>query len=73
MNKYLTANKLVSFKIEVPNALDVQIIDESSNKWSKLTRYGSIFTGDVLVSSNKIKVSAKFPGNNNYWTLVEYN
>lgn len=73
LNKYLPANQFAYFQIEVPNALDVQVIDVSSNKWIKLTRSGNIFTGNVLVSSNKIQVSAKFPGNNNYWTLVEYN
>lgn len=73
LNKYLPANQFAYFQIEVPNALDVQVIDVSSNKWIKLTRSGNIFTGNVLVSSNKIQVSAKFLGNNDYWTLVEYN
>jgi transglutaminase/protease-like cytokinesis protein 3 len=72
-NKYLPANQFAYFKIEVPNAVDVQVIDVSSNKWIKLTRSGNIFTGNVLVSSNKIQVSAKFLGNNDYWALVEYN
>ncbi|PSM48468.1 hypothetical protein C7Y66_14235 [Chroococcidiopsis sp. CCALA 051] len=73
LNKSLPVNQLAYFQIEVPNALDVQVIDVSSNKWIKLTRSGDVFTGNVLVSSNKIQVSAKFLGDDNYWTLVEYN
>ena len=73
LNKNLPVNQLAYFQIEVPNALDVQVIDVSSNKWTKLTRSGDVFTGNVLVSSNKIQVSAKFLGDDNYWTLVEYN
>lgn len=73
LNKYLPAEQSVYFKIEVPNALEVQVIDASSNKWIKLTRSGSTFAGNVPLSSEKIQVSAKFPGNKDYWTLVEYN
>ena len=73
VNKYLPANQSVYFKIEVPSALEVQVIDASSNKWIKLTRSGSTFFGNVPVSSDKIQVSAKFPSTEGYWTLVEYN
>lgn len=73
LNKYLPADRTVYFKIEVPNAFEVQVIDASSNKWTKLIRSGSTFAGNVPVSSGKIQVSAKFPRNNDYWTLVEYN
>lgn len=72
LNKHLLADS-VYFKIEVPDALEVQVIDTSSNKWVQLTRSGSTFEGNVPVSSNKIQVVAKFPENNDYWTLVEYN
>ncbi len=73
LNKHLPIGQAVYFKIEVPNALEVQVIDTSSNTWTKLTRDGRMFTGNVPVSSAKTQVSAKFPGNGNYWTLVEYN
>lgn len=73
LNKYLSAERAVYFKIKVPNALEVQVINASSNKWIKLTRSGSTFVGNVPVSSDKIQVAAKFPGNKAYWTLVEYN
>ena len=72
LNKQLFAGS-VYFKIEVPDALEVQVIDTSSNKWVQLTRSGSTFEGNVPVSSNKIQVAAKFPENKDYWTLVEYN
>lgn len=72
MNKQLFAGS-VYFKMEVPDALEVQVIDTSSNKWVQLTRSGSTFEGNVAVSSNKIQVAAKFPENKDYWTLVEYN
>ncbi len=73
LNKYLPTYQSVYFKVEVPNALEVQVIGASSNKWIKLTRSGSMFEGNVPVGSDKIKVSAKFLGNTDYWTLVEYN
>lgn len=73
LNKYLPVGQAVYFKIEVPNALEVQVIDTSSNTWTKLTRDGSMFIGNVPVSSAKTQVSAKFLGNENYWALVEYN
>ena len=73
LNKCLPVGQAVYFKIEVPNALEVQVIDTSFNTWTKLTRDGSMFSGNVPVSSAKTQVSAKFPGNENYWALVEYN
>ncbi|MBV9386724.1 MAG: hypothetical protein JOZ78_09885 [Chroococcidiopsidaceae cyanobacterium CP_BM_ER_R8_30] len=71
--KYLSVGRLIYFKIEVPTALEVQVINSSSNKWIKLTRTGTTFSGYVPVSPDKIQVSAKFPGDRNYWDLVEYN
>ena len=73
LTKDLPANQSVYFKIKVPTALEVQVIDTSSSKWIKLTRSGSTFFGNVPVSSNKIQVAAKFPSSEGYWTLVEYN
>ena len=73
LNKYLSAAQSFYFKIEIPNALEVQVIDTSSNTWTQLTRSGNTFAGNVSVSSDKIKVSAKFPGDEQYWTMVEYN
>lgn len=72
-DRYLPTNQLVNFEIEVPDALEVQVIDAPLHKWVKLTRSGNIFTGYVPVSADKIQVSAKFSGNKDYWTLVEYN
>ena len=72
--KHLPVAQSVYFKLEVPNALEVQVIDASSNTWTQLTRFGSTFVGNISVNSlDKIKVSAKFSGDEQYWTLVEYN
>ncbi|MBV8885980.1 MAG: hypothetical protein JO235_18570 [Chroococcidiopsidaceae cyanobacterium CP_BM_RX_35] len=73
LNKYLPANRLIYFKIAVPTALEVQVINASTNKWIELTHSGTTFAGYVPVSSDKIQVSAKFPGDKDYWALVEYN
>jgi len=69
----LPTGQVVKFALQVPNAVDVQVIDTSSNSWTKLNQVGGYFTGDVPVNSSKIHVSAKFSGNDKYWTLLEYN
>ncbi len=71
--KYLPKNQSVRFQLKVPHALEVQVIDQSSNGWTPLTASGNLFTGNVLVGSGKVHVVAQFPGDEKYWTLVEYN
>jgi hypothetical protein len=68
----LTKNQLVNFKIEVPNALAVVIIDQSSGNWTPLTKSGNLFFGNVKVGSGKITIAGKFTEGNNYASLVEY-
>lgn len=68
----LTKNQFVNFKIEVPNASDVVIIDQSSGNWTPLTKSGNLFFGNVKVGSGKITIAGKFTEGNNYASLVEY-
>ena len=48
-------------------------MDKSTNKWNNLIKNGNLFVGNVRVSSGKILVFAKFPGDSRYWALLEYN
>ena len=73
VERYLPAQESLNFKISVPQALEVRVIDSSYNKLTQLTRSGSVFQGNVFVSSGKVQVVAKFPGDERYWTLLEYN
>ena len=73
VQKYLPSNKSVNFKLKVPNAISVQVIDKSSNDWTKLTAYSNdVFGGKAFVRSGKVHVVAQFPGDERYWSLVEY-
>ncbi|MEG3438649.1 transglutaminase domain-containing protein [Pannus brasiliensis CCIBt3594] len=69
----LPAGQIVPFGIEVPNALEVAVIDGASGKWTPLTRSGSAFVGNVSIGTGKVALAAKFPGNDDYTTLLEYN
>ena len=61
------------FKIKVDNATDVQIVDQSTDQWQKLERYGSnIFAGNINVGSGNLIVLAKFHNTSRYWALLEY-
>ncbi|MBR8827455.1 MAG: transglutaminase [Gomphosphaeria aponina SAG 52.96 = DSM 107014] len=73
LTKKLPSNQSVYFQLNVPKALEVQVIDQTSNKWTKLTRSGNQFSGNAFVGSGKVQVTAKFPGDEKYWTVVEYN
>jgi transglutaminase/protease-like cytokinesis protein 3 len=73
LSQFLPANQIVQFQINVPNALEVQVLDEFDNNWTPLTQSGNSFIGSLKVGSGKIKILAKFPGSDKYWGLVEYN
>jgi transglutaminase/protease-like cytokinesis protein 3 len=68
----LNKNQFVNFKLEVPNALEVVVIDESSGNWTPLSKSGNLFFGNVKVGSGKITIAGKFTEGNNYASLVEY-
>jgi transglutaminase/protease-like cytokinesis protein 3 len=73
LSNQLNQGQTTRFALEVPQALDVQVIDTASNTWTQLTKVNGYFIGDVVINSGKVHVSAKFAGNDQYWTLVEYN
>jgi transglutaminase/protease-like cytokinesis protein 3 len=73
ITKSLTANQYVYFQVNVPNAIDVVVIQDGSNNWTKLEQHGMTFQGAVQVGMGKIKISARFPRDDRYWGLVEYN
>jgi transglutaminase/protease-like cytokinesis protein 3 len=68
----LNKNQFVNFKLEVPNALEVVVIDESSGNWIPLSKSGNLFFGNVKVGAGKITVAGKFTDSNRYASLVEY-
>ena len=68
----LADNQNAYFKIKIDNAIDVQVVNQSTNKWQRLNSYGNVFTGNIKINSGKNTVIAKFPGDSRYWALVEY-
>ena len=60
------------FNLIVPQALDVQVINVDTNRWTPLHSYGDYFSGSVEIESGKTAVVAKFPGDEQYWQLIEY-
>ncbi len=69
----LPKNRKVYFQISLDNAVEVQVFNQSLNQWTKLTRSGNTFAGDVFISPGKIQLFAKFPGETTrYQGLAEY-
>jgi transglutaminase/protease-like cytokinesis protein 3 len=69
----LPKNRSVYFQVSLDNAEEVQVFNQSLNQWTKLTRSGNTFSGDVLISQGKVQLMAKFPGDTTrYWSLAEY-
>ncbi|WP_171815445.1 transglutaminase domain-containing protein [Stanieria cyanosphaera] len=69
----LPVNQSVYFKLDLPQALDVQVIDFNSQIWTPLERSGNSFQGFAPVSNGKVNIVAKFSNNAQYWTVLEYN
>ncbi|BAU64975.1 unknown protein [Stanieria sp. NIES-3757] len=69
----LPVNQSVYFKLDLPQALDVQIIDFNSQTWTPLERFGNSFQGFAPVSNGKVHIVAKFSHDAQYWTVLEYN
>ena len=68
----LTPNWSTYFNLVVPGAVDVQVINTETQQWTALNSYGSYFAGNVDIQAGKTAVAAKFPGDEQYWQLVEY-
>lgn len=69
----LTPNQNTYFKLNIDSATEVKVVNKSTNQWHDLTRYGNVFTGNINVGNGDITVYAKFPNDNRYWALLEYN
>jgi transglutaminase/protease-like cytokinesis protein 3 len=70
----LPKNQSVYFQVSLENAVEVQVYQESVKQWTKLTRSGKTFAGNVFIQPGKVQIMAKFPGETNrYWSLAEYN
>ena len=68
----LPSNSSVYFSLKVPYAMDVQVVNTQTNQWSALEGYGDYFQGYVDIKTGKNIVLAKFPGDDRYWHLLEY-
>ena len=68
----LNPNWSTYFNLVVPQAIDVQVVNTATNKWTPLNGYGNYFAGNVDIKSGKTVVIAKFPEDDRYWQLVEY-
>lgn len=73
LKKTIPTSESVYFQINVPNALKVVVIDQSSQNWTNLEQQGTMFRGTANVNSGKVAIAAKFAQGEQYWTLVEYN
>lgn len=61
------------FKLNVPEADSVAIIQNNDNNWQYLERQGQTFEGWVDIKAGLISVSARLPAvNDKYHTLLEY-
>jgi hypothetical protein len=68
---HLKAGQAYSFKIKVPGAIKVAVIDE--NGWHYLDNKNQVFSGMVSAKKGEISLSAKLdPDKNSYATLVEF-
>jgi transglutaminase/protease-like cytokinesis protein 3 len=69
----LPKNTPVYFEVTLDNAVDVQIFNQASNQWTPLNRSGRTFSGNVVVTSGKTQLMARFPQDTTrYWSLAEY-
>lgn len=68
----LQPNWSTYFNLVVPEALDVQVVNTETQEWTPLNGYGNYFAGSVAIKSGKTAVIAKFPGDEQYWQLVEF-
>jgi hypothetical protein len=64
-----------NYKISVPGAQEVAFIsnlDGGTPVFHKLTKNGQIFEGTIDMVKGTMRISAKFPGDDMYWALLEY-
>ncbi|MEM8675042.1 MAG: transglutaminase domain-containing protein [Cyanobacteria bacterium P01_G01_bin.67] len=68
----LEVNWSTYFNLIVPEAIDVQVVNTNTKQWTPLNGYGNYFAGNVDVQPGNTSIVAKFPGEEQYWQLVEY-
>lgn len=68
----LQANWSTYFNLIVPEAIDVQVINIATERWTPLKGYGNYFAGHVDIKAGNTAVVAKFLEDEQYWQLVEY-
>jgi len=68
----LESNWSTYFNLIVPQAIDVQVINTETKQWTPLNGYGNYFAGQVKIHPGNTLIIAKFPGDDQYWQLVEY-
>ena len=64
-----------NYQISVPGAQAVSFITNAgtgSPVFHDLTKNGQLFAGTIDIVKGKMRISAKFPGDDTYWTLLEY-
>ncbi len=66
----LAAGSNQTFRLKIPAADDAAVI--SDENWYHLTKSGDIFQGEAVLKKSKVDVAARFPGENDYSTLVRY-
>lgn len=59
-----------SFRLEVPGAEDVAVIND--RRWTHLDEEDGFFEGVVVPTGGEVWVSARFPGADEYYRLLEY-
>jgi transglutaminase/protease-like cytokinesis protein 3 len=69
--KSLPKNSVVPFQISLQGAEEIVAIDDRE-EWTKLTRNGDTFSGNVMTGSGKLRIAAKFPNDRQYAVLLEY-
>ncbi len=67
----LPRNQGATIEVRVPNALEVAAIDQATKEWKRLTKKGDRFVG-VVQANGSVSISARFLGNDQYWSLVTY-
>ena len=59
-----------SFRLEVPGAEDVAVINDG--RWTHLDEEDGFFEGVAVPIGGEVWVSARFPGDDEYYRLLEY-
>lgn len=70
MQAHLKAGTTQKFKLAIEAADKVAVLIE--NKWHPLKKQGELFEGNVTIGKGKFSVYAKWPGDRNYSSLLQY-